>query len=638
MNNNLGLNNLVKAEEELNTVKAEIDYNINKSDHLLDEADHIVEKIIVQESLIQNRNIKNDQIEFMIRSLQSSCLGLNISIESLQVSPYLNMEKTPSSNFSVAQIALEDGAKLFENILNTIKDLFTWIWNNLKVFFTKLINSTDALVQNITELITHIEQSSKTKIFKTLTREQFKSVVSRAPVIFILGNDPNIIKKALSSSVHLDISADILKDIETYSRALMVDPNIDILVFTNEVNTAVEQILKTQSQHIYNNLVTKISELNELNRKGRVTIYRADGRKIKYRYLSPANDVSGIKTLNIQNRSYTLSRKDEDLISINKIFRPDEISALLRNVASYISSVNTTQNAIKDKINRAQNLTKQIEEFAKQNNLKSGVYLLAFNNYYKLLKLLLTNIATDTILSNYETAKNVYFACNKYIKLALDETTISKESFTEYTENDDLILDYNELPEVFEIQIDEDGMNEDLLEDGVDVSQEGWMKTLEEKLTFHGMSHPEWIACKLAMRILKWTTRHIKFCVDSNPLSHRLIISERGIRRLQGELDDKEQYDRLFTEFCSYRDSLYNQKTVRTYRARDFFEHIALSAIRSEKDIALGLRNAHGVIQKSGSRPFTPEEKRVVDQFNKTYQPMITEAITILKVLMPDLF
>lgn len=172
------------------------------------------------------------------------------------------------------------------------------------------------------------------------------------------------------------------------------------------------------------------------------------------------------------------------------------------------------------------------------------------------------------------------------------------------------------------------------------VSQEGWLKTLEEKLTFHGMSESEWVCCKLGLRILKWTTRHIKGHVEVS--GGKLTITETGIRRLQGELDDKEQYDRLFSEFCAYRDSTFNQKMIRVYKARECFESIALNAIRNEKVIALGLRNTVGVIQgrviKSGTRPLTPEEKKIVDQFNRSYQPMVTEACAMLKALMPDLF
>lgn len=172
------------------------------------------------------------------------------------------------------------------------------------------------------------------------------------------------------------------------------------------------------------------------------------------------------------------------------------------------------------------------------------------------------------------------------------------------------------------------------------IGKEGWLKTLEEKLTFHGMSDSEWVCLKLGMRILKWTTRHIRFCVEIN--GGKLTITETGIKRLQGELEDKEQYDRLFSEFCAYRDSVFNQKTVRVYRAHDYFESIALNAIRDEKIIALGLRNTVGVrkgsILKSEVRPLTPEEKKIVDQFNRSYQPMITEACAMLKALMPDLF
>lgn len=632
MSNELGFKNIAEAEEELNSVKAEIDLNINKSENLLNEADHIAEKIIVQEAMLQNRVIKDDQIDYVIRSLQSSCIGLNISIESLQVSPYLSMEKTPNRNLSVAHIALEEGISLFEKILNTIKDLFTWIWNNLKVFFTKLVNSTDAMIRNITDLITYIEQSSKTKVFKTLTREQFKGLVSRSPIIFILGNDPSLIKKALSSSVHLDISTEILKDIETYGQAMMNDPNVDILVFTHEINKAVDQILQTQSNHIYNNLVNKIGELNELSRKGRVTIYRADGRKIKYRYITQAKDISGVKTLNIQNRSYTLSRKDEDLISINKVFRPDEISTLLRNVASYLSSVNTTQNAIRDKINRAQNLTKQIEAFAKQNSLKTGVYLLAFNNYYKLLKLLLTSIATETILSNYETAKNIYFACNKYVKVALDVTTISKESFTEHTENEHLILDYNKLPEVLEVQIDEDGMNEELLEDSAAISQEGWYKTFEgirTKIRDYTVNIFEWEETKSmgkSFMLINWITRWV--------LTYYRIKKDPGdagkgiIRKMQGEIDDFEQINKLYMRIQEHENYIASKnRNLRTYAE---YGSPFYSNLKNTKSILRDFKKM-GQIKTLNGVPLTTEEKQILTKYISTYSPLMDYAEKVIK-------
>lgn len=630
MENNL--KGILEKEQELISLKNEIDQGIKKSEMLLTEAHHVAEKIIVQENLLKNRVINDEQIETMIYSLQCSCLNLNISTESLQVAPYIHMDKSLARNHTVVNIAIEDGITLFDKIVNMIRNLFIWIWNKLKVFYVKLMNSTSGMLDSINNLINYIEETSKKKVFKSLTREEFKGVVNKAPVLFLLGDDPGLIKSALSSSVHLDVSADILKDIETYGRCVLNNPNVDILVFTNEANKAADEVINTKTRHLYNNLIKNCSELTQLANKGRVTVYRADGKKIKYRYITQDKDVSGIKVLNVQNRSYTISRKDEDIINVGKIFRHDEIINILRNTANYISSINTTQNAIKDRISKAQNLTKQIESYAKQNGLRSGVYLLAFNNYYKLVKLLISNIATDTILSNYETAKNIYFACSKYVTLALKESNISKEDFKEYTENDHLIFDIEQVPEVFEIKIEEDGMNEDLLSDSVSIDHEGWLKSLEgikSKIKDYTVDLFQWEEVKAtgkAIQLISWICRWVSTYYSSK--KDPTDASEGIINKMKGELDDYEQINKLYIEVKKHEDYILSKHRNLTVYA-EFGTHFRGSIYTAKSN--LQIFKALSKIETLNGQELTPEQQNTLDHYLKSYTPMINFAEKILK-------
>lgn len=458
--------NIDNLDSEILKIESDFKKDIKDTDRLLEAADRAAEVIVVQEGMLQRGNIQHSDIHMMLHSMRETCRIANIAHETMSSYTYLSIESGTVDTYSVCVVALEDAKSIYNKIIEMIKNLFTKLINSLKTLAIKIATVYPIIENNCNNLINYIEASKRTKPFDIPNREAFKWIINKMPMMFMICRDMPSIENMLTIKTNTAVVDNVVKDCLNYGSSLLTSPDVNMVGFTTAVNNVANEIVNGKDTGPYSAIFSHIQDLNKDT--GKKVIYRLDGKIVKYRVISSNGTTSGITDLSVSNRVFRITTEEEERIVLGKMFSPDELSRLLRKNMQFISSINTFHSGMKIKLNEVNSLTDKIDKYYKANSISSGAYMAALNNYYRLVKPLISNLTAEMLISYYRTAQDIYYMVLKYCELGFKAdrslNTISNEShFITVEDFDDLHND--NLPEVLSLEDSDviDGDNNDLL-------------------------------------------------------------------------------------------------------------------------------------------------------------------------------
>lgn len=399
--------------EDVLKVSDTFNKDLRTIDNLLISAERVINLLAAQESL--SGSIATESDVMVINSeLFAIANSLNITTESLLSKNYISIESiNPNTTNVYIEISTEDAKSVFKKIMEFLEKVFITLYNHIRVFLVKLITLYPVLEKSINKLIYFLENNKDTE-HKILDKRDMKYVISRSPILFALANDTVKIEALLDNKRTLEIAKNMTEDIITlgnYLKNVNISTEVD---FHKKFNTIIENIVNKKDNTIYSPLDNYIDPKSRYKSKN--SIYRADGRSIKYRTIE-YNKIIGIYDVYINNRTDKISSRDEEIISIPRSYSPDSLIKLLRKDLYYIADINTFHNTVKTYIKQVEDITKNVRSNFKKQTVDSNGYK-ALTIYYKLVKFITLTLPTELYLGHFKTAQDVYYACNKYADIS----------------------------------------------------------------------------------------------------------------------------------------------------------------------------------------------------------------------------
>lgn len=372
-------------------------------------------------------NISKESIQQVSKFNNEICNRHGISTKEYDSCEFVVMENLDYSSSVVVDIAKEDLKSVIWSIIEKIKQFIISAYNKLKLFFIKITTLHPLAEKNMYNLIDKIKTLKNEKPFTIANRRDLKWVVNKAPMLFLITQDIHQFEKFVSSETHLPVIDGFIKEIHILAKALQINPDVDFQGFLNNANKAIDTILQVkQSTSVYEPLSKLLPELNK--EKNKSVIFRVDKSLCKYRVYEPGKIENGVKTIKFKNSSTGLPINVEDKIVITKLYSPDEIMRLLKVNIDYIGNIKQLSVYIDNKISECRDLTKSIETSIGKET-KSGAYKVLLGTYLKMVNFFTNTLSVEVVSSNYHTAMNVYYACNKYIELGFKlDRNVSTES------------------------------------------------------------------------------------------------------------------------------------------------------------------------------------------------------------------
>lgn len=372
-------------------------------------------------------NVSKESIQQVSKFNNEICNRHGISTKEYDSCEFVVMENLDYSSNVVVDIAKEDLKSVIWTIIEKIKQFIISAYNKLKLFFIKITTLHPLAEKNMYNLIDKIKTLKNEKPFTIANRRDLKWVVNKAPMLFLITQDIHQFEKFVSSETHLPVIDGFIKEIHILAKALQINPDVDFQGFLNNANKAIDAILQVkQSTSVYEPLSKLLPELNK--EKNKSVIFRVDKSLCKYRVYEPGKIENGVKTIKFKNSSTGLPINVEDKIVITKLYSPDEIMRLLKVNIDYIGNIKQLSVYIDNKISECRDLTKSIETSISKET-KSGAYKVLLGTYLKMVNFFTNTLSVEVVSSNYHTAMNVYYACNKYIELGFKlDRNVSTES------------------------------------------------------------------------------------------------------------------------------------------------------------------------------------------------------------------
>lgn len=372
-------------------------------------------------------NVSKESIQQVSKFNNEICNRHGISTKEYDSCEFVVMENLDYSSNVVVDIAKEDLKSVIWTIIEKIKQFIISAYNKLKLFFIKITTLHPLAEKNMYNLIDKIKTLKNEKPFTIANRRDLKWVVNKAPMLFLITQDIHQFEKFVSSETHLPVIDGFIKEIHILAKALQINPDVDFQGFLNNANKAIDTILQVkQSTSVYEPLSKLLPELNKEKHKS--VIFRVDKSLCKYRVYEPGKIENGVKTIKFKNSSTGLPINVEDKIVITKLYSPDEIMRLLKVNIDYIGNIKQLSVYIDNKISECRDLTKSIETSISKET-KSGAYKVLLGTYLKMVNFFTNTLSVEVVSSNYHTAMNVYYACNKYIELGFKlDRNVSTES------------------------------------------------------------------------------------------------------------------------------------------------------------------------------------------------------------------
>ena len=401
---------------------SEIKQDYIQAESLLHDYDSLVK---LQSKL--EYDVSKETLQQISKFNNEICNRHGISTKEYDSCEFVVMENLDYSSNVVVEIAKEDLKSVIWTIIEKIKQFIINAYNKLKLFFIKLTTLHPIAEKNMYKLIDNIKTLKNTKAFMINNRRDLKWVVNKAPMLFLITQDVHQLEKFVSSDTHTPIVDGFMKEIHIIAKALQVNPDVDLQGFLTNANKAIETILNVkQSTSAYEPLAKLLPDINKEKHKS--VIFRVDKSICKYRVYEPGKIENGVQTIKFNTLKSGLPINVEDKIVITKLYSPDEIMRLLKVNIDYIGNIKQLSTYIDSKVTECRDLTKSIESTISKET-KSGAYKVLLGTYLKMVNFFTNTLGVEVISSNYHTAMNIYYACNKYIELGFRlDRNVSTES------------------------------------------------------------------------------------------------------------------------------------------------------------------------------------------------------------------
>ena len=325
----------------------------------------------------------------------------------------VHSENNPVFAFDVVAEGL--GATL-SKIFEAIKNMIIKISDLIRGVYVKLLNIYPMLQSNLNKIITYLSDRINLPR-KQLNRVDLKWIVNKAPAIFALAKDSGEILAFLSNKRRKGSIGSIYDDAIQYGNAILQAKSVkDETSFVNSIKKITDHIMSSPDSSIYSKLQHIIPEISK--EKGKVCIYRADGRTIKYRVLTQDGEENGVPIIKSQIKSIIINPTDEEQIRIGKIYTPQEVIAIAHGDVTYISEIRNYYSGLSTVIDSSKKMINGIEGLMSTGLPASeGTKSVVLRNFFNLARSGLGLLNSDILLCYYNTARDVYYAVYKYADL-----------------------------------------------------------------------------------------------------------------------------------------------------------------------------------------------------------------------------
>lgn len=361
-----------------------------------------------------NKDSSKEQILFATKTNTDICNRNDISTKNMISTTFSSMESLDFSSRVVLEIAKENLNFSITNLIEKIKNFIISSYNKIKLFIVKITTMYPLVENNNRKLIEKISKLKDIKPFTINNRRDLKWVVNKAPILMSITKDIHKLNIFIKDKNHIQILDNFMSELRILHKALLESPDINSVGFIDKANKAINYVLHHNNQTVYDELKTILPELS--SEKSKYNIYRVDGSTCKYRTYVEGNNEYGVKTIKFSNRTASVPSHVEDKIIITNIFSPDEVIRIINENISYISNIRQLCNSVNNIVKECDNLIKQLDNITSI-GIKSGSYRSLLNTYMKMNAFIVSSLSVETILSNYSTSQNIYYAFNKYIDL-----------------------------------------------------------------------------------------------------------------------------------------------------------------------------------------------------------------------------
>lgn len=325
----------------------------------------------------------------------------------------LHAENDPVMAFDVCAEGL---GSVLSRIFEAIKNMIIKITDMIKRVYVKLMTVYPMMQTNLTKIITYLSDR-KNLPRRDLNKEELKWITNKAPCIFALAKDSGEVMAFLNNKRKNGSIGSIYQDAILYGNAILeAKAAKDATVLTSMITKVTNEILSTPDNSIYAPLQNIIPEIQK--EQGKVCIYRADGRMIKYRVLSTDGEHNGIPVITSKIKSITINPTDEEQIRIGRVYSVDEVIALGRADLTYISEIRNYYSGLSSVIDGAKKMVAGIEKLMSTGLAADvGLQSTILRNFFNLSRSGLGLLNSDILLCYYNTARDVYYVVYKFADL-----------------------------------------------------------------------------------------------------------------------------------------------------------------------------------------------------------------------------
>lgn len=404
------LNSVLDQQKEINEAVQECD-KVDRQIALATEA----YKYCV-ECKEKGKTLSTNDLILVQAQLKVASENCGIDISDLKSSTASFKTFAENDIYTAFEVMAEDLSSTLAKMFDMIKNLIIKIADMIRSLFTKLLILYPILQTNLNKLVTFL-MDRRDQPKGQIDREQLRWVANKAPAIFALVQEPAGIINFLQRKRRLVSIGSIYQDGLDYGQAILdaKRSNASEQEIVNRLQKVTNDILNTPDKSIYANLRNILPEFKDED--GKICIYRADGRTIKYRVLTTEGEEQGLPIIKSSIKSIGINPINEEQIIIGKVYSLEEVVSIAREDMSYISGIRVYYKELTSIIDSAKKMVNGMEGLMKGTTSNVTLTSAMMRNFYSLSKTGLGLLNSDMLMGYYNTARDIYYAMYKYADL-----------------------------------------------------------------------------------------------------------------------------------------------------------------------------------------------------------------------------